>query len=208
MFKSTFFFFFNWVKEEFFPRSSGSTVALPLKDTAVSRITTRNIAQIQQENSSMPAPPWWQLSSVPCHCSPWWEQKRLPRGRCPTFAAWQAAPSLHPPTATRWCPGLWPQQSPSARWSPASLGVLHVSCCHAAILVIPAMGKRSPAERQLLASETVPKKSPHWLSANTALFTPPLSPISSHDIRDLREMQPGLSYTASEHWHSHGKGNY
>lgn len=115
----------------------------------------RNIAWIQQENSSMPAPLWRQLSSGPCRCSPWWEQKRLPRERCPTFATCQAAPPCTLPW--RRCAGARGSEHSKVPQPGDLLPPWESSMCLAAILVIPAMGKRSPAERQLLAPEIIPK---------------------------------------------------
>lgn len=75
-------------------------------------------------------------------------------------------------------PGALTAANPSARWSPASLGVLHVSCCLAALLVIPAMGKRSPAERQLLAPEILPKNP-------RVDFLPTQPPLLHHSAQSL-----------------------
>lgn len=149
------------MREEAFPRSSylRSAVVLPLKDAASGKA---NGLQEASAGSSRTTPLCETLhgGSFPAAhviAVHWWEQKRQPRERGPTFATWQASPlpaRSHGGTLVSGAPAETLQRRPSARQSPASLKVLFT--CLAAI-AIPAMGRRGPVERQLLGPEILPK---------------------------------------------------
>lgn len=149
------------MREEVFPRSPCSMWHYLWKDTAMSRMTNYEkhhpdpARRLLYASPSMVAAFQWPMSlhsTVGAEKTAQREVSHLCNVRQPL-----PAPS-HRDTLV---PGALTTAKPLSQVVSASLGVLHVSCCLAAILVIPAMGKRSPAERQLLAPEIVPKKSPH-----------------------------------------------
>ena len=126
-----------------------------------------------QDNSSVRDPPRQQLSRGRCRWGPLVGTKKEPRERRPTFAALRAAPCLRPPMGPRWWRGL--RQKPCSK-VPRPGSVLGVLCaCLAGVVVIPAMGESSPADRQPLAPEMLPKNfcrhSPFYSTIQRSLFS-------------------------------------